>query len=187
MPGDLWQRFANLRVLYAYFYTHPGKKLLFMGGEFGQWFEWNEAESLQWHLLEHEPHRHLQAYVRDLNMLYRREPALHELEFDPAGFEWIDCHDSDNSVISFLRRARRADDCVAVVCNFTPIPRRGYRIGVPAEGFYRELLNSDSMFYGGSNLGNGAGVPAEPTPWQSQPFSLQIEVPPLAAVVLKRQ
>jgi 1,4-alpha-glucan branching enzyme len=187
MPGDLWQKFANLRVFFTYFFTHPGKKLLFMGGEFGQWWEWNEAESLQWHLLEYPAHRQVQLLVSDLNRLYREQPALHEVEFEPGGFEWIDCNDSDNSVVSFLRFARRRDDCLAVVCNFTPVPRAAYRIGVPAPGFYRELLNSDSMFYGGSNMGNGSGLSTEAFACHGRPCSLLVDVPPLGAVVLKRQ
>jgi 1,4-alpha-glucan branching enzyme len=187
MPGDLWQKFANLRVFFAYFYTHPGKKLLFMGGEIGQWREWIEAESLDWHLLEYASHQQVQACVRDLNALYRREPALHDLEFEPAGFEWIDCNDSDSSVVSFLRRARRSDDYVVVVCNFTPVPRHAYRIGVPDGGFYRELFNSDSGFYGGSNMGNGSGLMADSVPLHGRPCSLRVEAPPLGAVILKRQ
>ena len=187
MPGDFWQRFANARVFYTYFHTHPGKKLLFMGGEFGQWRECNEVESLDWNLLAYAPHQQLQACVRDLGVLYRNEPALHELDFEPAGFEWIDCNDSDCSVVSFLRRARRAEDYVVVVCNFTPVARHGYRIGVPDGGFYRELFNSDSTYYGGSNIGNGSGLTTEPTPWHGRPFSLLVEVPPLGGVVLKRQ
>ena len=187
MPGDFWQRFANARAFYTYFYTHPGKKLLFMGGEFGQWREWNEAESLDWHLLEYAPHRELQACVSDLSKLYRSEPALHDLDFDPAGFEWIDCNDSDSSVVSFLRRARRAEDYLVVVCNFTPVPRRRYRIGVPDGGFYREIFNSDSMFYGGSNVGNGSGLNTEPAPCHGRPHSLLVEIPPLGGVILKRQ
>jgi 1,4-alpha-glucan branching enzyme len=187
MPGDLWQRFANVRVFYTYFYCHPGKKLLFMGGEFGQWREWVEAHSLDWHLLQYPSHQQLQACVRDLNILYRREPALHDLEFEPAGFEWIDCNDSDSSVVSFLRRARNPDNYVVVVCNFTPVPRRSYRVGVPAAGFYGELFNSDSMFYGGGNMGNGSGLMAESTSWHGRPYSLRVEVPPLGGVILKRQ
>ncbi len=187
MPGDLWQRFANVRVFYTYFYTHPGKKLLFMGGDIGQWREWVEAESLDWHLLQYPSHQQLQACVRDLNALYRQEPALHELDFEPAGFEWIDCNDSDSSVVSFLRRARNPDDFVVVVCNFTPVPRRAYRVGVPLGGFYRELFNSDSMFYGGTNIGNGSGLMANPRPCHGRPCSLLVEVPPLGGVILKRQ
>ncbi|MBI5097105.1 MAG: 1,4-alpha-glucan branching protein GlgB, partial [Nitrospirae bacterium] len=149
MPGDFWQRFSNLRALYGYMYGHPGKKLLFMGGEIGQWIEWNHAESLDWHLLQYEPHQKLQRFVKDLNALYKREPALYEIDFDYTGFEWIDFHDADNCILSFLRRGRTYDDILIFVCNFTPVPRYPYRIGVPKAGFYRELMNSDSEIYGG--------------------------------------
>src|SRR2546427_4959804 len=157
MPGDLWQRFANLRTFYGYMWGHPGKKLLFMGGEFGQWSEWNFAQSLDWHLLEprSDPrHAQLRQFVSDLNHLYQREPALNELDCDPAGFSWIDCYDSDNSVVSFMRRGKKAEDTLVFICNFTPIPRHGYRLGVPNQGEYIELLNSDATPYGGSGLGN---------------------------------
>ena len=187
MPGDLWQKFANLRLLYGFMYGHPGKKLLFMGGEIGQWREWHPRTSLDWHLLGHEPHRKLQAFVRDLNRLYRSEPALYELDFDPAGFEWIDCQDTDNSVVSFLRRAKDPEQFLVFVCNFTPIPRYGYRIGVPAPGFYAEVLNSDSEIYGGSNVGNWGGVHADPRPWQWRPYSVELTLPPLGVMVLKRR
>jgi 1,4-alpha-glucan branching enzyme len=186
MPGDDWQQFANLRALYAFMWGHPGKKLLFMGGEFGQRREWDHEQSLDWHLLGQGPyHQGLQRLVRDLNRLHRGEPALHELDADPAGFAWIDCADWEQSVLSFLRRARRAGDAVVVVCNFTPVPRHGYRVGVPWPGYYRELLNSDAAEYGGSNLGNAGGVWAEPTPWQGQPHSLALTLPPLGVLMLK--
>jgi 1,4-alpha-glucan branching enzyme len=186
MPGDDWQQFANLRALYAFMWGHPGKKLLFMGGEFGQRREWDHDRSLDWHLLDQGPyHRGLQRLVRDLNRLHRHEPSLHQLDADPAGFAWIDCADWEQSVLSFLRRARHAEDCVIVVCNFTPVPRHGYRVGVPRPGFYRELLNSDAGEYGGGNLGNAGGVWAEPTPWQGQPHSLVLTLPPLAVLMLK--
>ncbi|MBI4400641.1 MAG: 1,4-alpha-glucan branching protein GlgB [Nitrospirae bacterium] len=185
MPGDHWQRFANLRALFGYAYGHPGKKMVFMGGEFGQWWEWNHDDSLQWHLLEYEPHRGVQRYVRDLNQLYWAEPALHQVDFDWSGFQWIDFSDADQSVIAFLRRARAADDCVVCVCNFTSVPRTGYRIGVPAPGWYRELLNSDAAVYGGSNMGNLGGVQAEPTPWHGLPYSVSLTLPPLAVLFLK--
>jgi 1,4-alpha-glucan branching enzyme len=187
MPGDDWQQFANLRALYAFMWGHPGKKLLFMGGEFGQRREWDHDRSLDWHLLDQGPyHRGLQRLVRDLNRLHRHEPALHELDADPAGFAWIDCADWEQGVLSFLRRARNADDCVIVVCNFTPVPRHAYRVGVPRPGYYRELLNSDAGEYGGSNLGNGGGAWAEPTSWQGQPQSLALTLPPLGVLLLKR-
>ena len=186
MPGDDWQQFANLRTLYAFMWAHPGKKLLFMGGEFGQRREWHHDRSLDWHLLEQGPyHRGLQRLVRDLNRLHRREPALHELDAEPAGFAWIDCADSAQSVLSFVRRARDAGDFVVVVCNFTPVPRYAYRVGVPAPGYYRELLNSDAGEYGGSNLGNAGGVWAEPTPWQGQRCSLALTLAPLGVLMLK--
>jgi 1,4-alpha-glucan branching enzyme len=186
MPGDDWQRFANLRALYAFMWTHPGKKLLFMGGEIGQRREWHHDRSLDWHLLGEGPyHRGLQRLVRDLNRLYRGERALHELDADPAGFGWIDCADWEQSVLSFVRRARDAGDFVLVVCNFTPVPRVAYRVGVQRPGYYREMINSDAGEYGGSNLGNAGGVWAEPTPWQGQPHSLTLTLPPLAVLVLK--
>jgi 1,4-alpha-glucan branching enzyme len=186
MPGDDRQKFANLRCFYGFMYGHPGKKLLFMGGEFGQTREWNHDASLDWHLLDQGPyHRGLQRLVADLNRLYRGEPALHELDFDPAGFQWIDCNDSEQSIVSFVRRAADPADFVLVVSNFTPMVRRGYRVGAPAGGFYRELSNTDATVYGGSNLGNAGGVWADPIPWQGQPHSVALTLPPLATLVLK--
>jgi len=185
MPGDNWQKFANLRTLFSYQWTQPGKKLLFMGGEFGQWNEWNYRSSLDWHLLQWEPHAGLQRYVRDLNRLYRAQPALHQVDFEPAGFEWLDFADASASVISYLRRARDPSDFVVVVLNFTPVVRTNYRIGVPAPGYYRELLNSDAAVYGGSNVGNAGGVWAEAVPWHGRPFSLNLTLPPLAVLILK--
>jgi 1,4-alpha-glucan branching enzyme len=185
MPGDEWQRFANLRAVYAYMTAFPGKKLLFMGGEFGQWNEWNVQTGLDWYLLEKAFHRQVQQFVKDLNHLYTREPALHEVDFHWDGFEWIDFHDVDNSIVSFVRYAKGKREAVVVVANFTPMPRSGYRVGVPAPGFYREILNSDSAHYGGSNMGNAGGLPSEPTPWQGQPHSILLTVPPLAVVYLK--
>jgi 1,4-alpha-glucan branching enzyme len=186
MPGDDWQKFAGLRALYGFMYGHPGKKHLFMGGEFGQTREWNHDTSLDWHLLDQGPyHRGLQSLVRDLNRVYRAEPALHQVDFEPAGFEWMDCSDADQSVVAFVRRARDARDFVLVACNFTPVPRHGYRVGVPVEGFYRELLNTDAAYYGGSNLGNAGGVRAEPRPWIGQPWSVTLTLPPLGVVMLK--
>ncbi len=185
MPGDDWQRFANLRALYAFMYAHPGKKLLFMGSEFGQFNEWNAQTGLDWHWLDRDLNHRLLAFVRDLNALYRAEPALHEVDFDWEGFEWIDFRDVDNSIVSLVRRARNRDDLVIVAANYTPIPREGYRIGVPRAGFYREILNSDSVHYGGGNLGNSGGLAAEPQPWQNQPYSLKVTIPPLGVVYLK--
>jgi 1,4-alpha-glucan branching enzyme len=184
MPGDAWQKFANLRLLLAYQATTPGKKLLFMGGEFGQGREWRVAGELDWDLLAIDWHRGVHACAADLNRLYRDLPALHELDFEPGGFQWIDCHDADHSVLCFLRRAR--DGAFAVVAlNFTPVPREGYRIGVPAMGLYREVFNSDSRFYRGSDIGNGEGVHAERLEWMGFPCSLVLTLPPLAAVILK--
>ncbi len=185
MPGDLWQRFANLRALYGYMYGHPGKNMLFMGGEFGQWWEWNHDDSLQWHLCQHESHAGLQRYVRDLNWLYRNEPALHEVDYDWTGFQWIDINDTENSVISFLRKARDPNNQVVCVCNFTPVPRHGYRIGVPSLGHYRELLNSDAETYGGSNMGNGGGVMSEPISAHGFPNSIVLTLPPLSVLYFK--
>jgi 1,4-alpha-glucan branching enzyme len=185
MPGDYWQKFANLRLLYGYMFAHPGKKLSFMGGEFGQWNEWNFQGSLDWMLLDFDPHRKLQRYVQDLNALYRAQPALHEVDFSWEGFQWIDFHDVDQSIVSFLRRAKGPDDLLVVAANFTPVPREGYRVGVPVPGFYSEIMNSDSEAYWGSNMGNRGGLPADPVPWQGQPYSLLLTLPPLAIVYLK--
>jgi hypothetical protein len=163
MPGDDWQKFANLRLFYAFMYGYPGKKLMFMGAEFGQTREWYHEASLDWHLLDTGPlHRGLQTLVRDLNRLYRGERALHQVDFEPAGFQWIDCDDADQSVVSFVRRARDSGDFVLVDANFTPVPWPGYRVGAPRGGYYRELLNTDATVYGGSGLGNAGGAWAEP-------------------------
>jgi 1,4-alpha-glucan branching enzyme len=185
MSGDAWQKYATLRTLYAYMYGHPGKKLLFMGGEFGQWREWNHDESLDWHLLERPLHAGLQGWVRDLNNLYRSEPALHEIDFDGAGFEWIDCSDALNSVVGFLRRGRRPDDLLLVVCNFTPVVREQYRVGVPSGGFWAERLNSDATLYGGSGQGTGGGVHAEAVDMHGRPYSLNLTLPPLGVLVFQ--
>jgi 1,4-alpha-glucan branching enzyme len=186
MPGDEWQRFANLRVLYTYMFTHPGKKLLFMGTEFGQGLEWNSAGVLDWYVLQYPLHSGLQRLVRDLNALYRRCGELHRREFEWAGFDWLDCHDSEQSILSFLRRD--GDRFLMVIVNLTPVPRYGYRIGVPSPGLYREVLNSDSEIYGGSNLGNGGEqLVAEELPWMNRPYSLSLSVPPLGALVLALQ
>lgn len=187
MPGDAWQKLANLRLLYAYMYAHPGKKMLFMGSEFGQGREWDHDTSLDWHLLDWEPHRGVQRLVADLNRLYTTQPALHEVDFDWRGFEWLDCHDADNSVLSFIRRGKDPSDFVVAVCNFTPVVRHNYRVGVSEPGFYRELLNTDAEIYAGSNVGNWGGVQAEPIPHLDRPYSLNLTLPPLAAVFLKLQ
>ncbi len=168
-------------------YGHPGKKLLFMGAEFGQWAEWSEARSLDWHLLEGEDHQQLQKFVGDLGKLYLAEPALFEVDNSWEGFQWIDFADADSSIISFLRRAKDPNDVLIFVCNFTPQPRPGYRIGLPVDGFYREILNSDWEQYGGSGVDNAGGVGAEALPWQSCQFSAPINLPPLGVVVLKPQ
>ncbi len=182
MPGDHWQRFANLRLLYGYMFGHPGKKLLFMGDEFGQWREWNHDESLDWHLLASEDHRGQQRWVRDLNTLYRGEPALHRLDCDPAGFEWVDCNDNARSVISFLRRGGPGTAPVMFACNFTPVPRTNYRVGVPVAGYWQEIINSDARLYGGSGLGNFGGVESAPLSLHGRPQSLTITLPPLGIV-----
>ncbi len=161
VPGDLWQKFANMRLLYGYMWAHPGKKLTFMGGEFGQWNEWNHDAALQWDLLKWESHRGLQKFVADLNRMYRNEPALHEVDFDYTGFEWIDCHNYNDSILAFMRKAKNPEDFLVVMCNFTPVPRTDYRLGVPELCWYEEICNSDSTYYGGSNLGNGPGLMAE--------------------------
>jgi len=186
MPGDDWQKFANLRLLLGYQYTQPGKKLLFMGGEFGQWGEWDHERSLEWRLLQYLPHQGLQRWVRDLNAFYRSQPALYEKDFTPEGFEWVDFKDTDNSVISYLRKGVNPDDPVLGVCNFTPVPRQGYRIGVPREGFWREMLNSDAPEYGGSGWGNFGGVSADPIPSHGKSHSLSISIPPLSILIFKR-
>ncbi len=180
MPGDDWQRFANLRALLGYMYAQPGKKLLFMGGEIGQWREWQHDQALDWHLLEAREHAGMQQWLADLNRAYRSEPALHELDCDPAGFEWIDCRDAESSVVSLLRKARGGERPVLVVCNFTPVPRLNYQVGAPRGGFWRELLNSDARDYGGSGLGNMGGVEAAPVPAHGRHFSLALTLPPLS-------
>ncbi len=185
MPGDMWQQFANLRILLAYQYAHPGKKLLFMGQEFAQRLEWSETRSLDWHLLQHEPHRGIQRLVGDLNKLLTNEPALHQVDFDWLGFEWIDANDSDNSVYSFIRRGKNPDDMLIVVINATPVVRYGYHIGVPRAGHYEEVLNTDATIYGGSNVGNLGGMNAGEHAWQGRRHSLALTIPPLAAVFLK--
>jgi len=185
MPGDEWQKFANLRLLLGYMYGEPGKKILFMGGEFGQWTEWEHSRSLQWHLLEHGRHRGIQMFVKDLNRLYLSEPALYELDFDPEGFEWINFRDADSSVVSFIRRGKDPAETLVFVFNFTPVPRKDYRIGAPLPGFYHELINSDAECYGGSNIGMGGGISADHLPWDRQPYSLKLQLPPLGMLLLK--
>jgi len=245
MPGDEWRKFANARAFLAYMYAHPGKKLLFMGCEIGQYEEWNANGSVRWELLQYEPHRRLQLMVQELNRLYSSQPALYEIDFNYTGFEWVDFHDVENSVIAFIRRAqdprdfllfccnftpvvrelnrlyraspalyevdfhhtgfewvdfadgqnsiiaflRRAEDpndFILVCCNFTPVPRTGYEFGVPAEGFYREILNTDSEFFGGSQLGNGGVVSSRPVPRHGRPCSISVTLPPLAVVAFRK-
>lgn len=188
MTGDLWQRFANLRAFYGYMWGHPGKKLLFMGAEFGQWSEWNYKESLDWHLLappSDARHAQLLAYLRDLNHFYAQEPALSELDAEPGGFSWIDPHDSDNSVISFQRRGEKEEDTLVFISNFTPVVRYDYRVGVPFAGEYHELLNSDANHYGGGGVVNSLPMTSEAVYWQSCPHSIVLTLPPLATVIVK--
>ncbi len=185
MPGDDWQKFANLRSLYGYMWTHPGKKLLFMGGEFGQWREWNHDQSLDWHLLEHAPHQGLRHWVQDLNRIYRQEPALYQRDFSNDGFEWVDVHDWESSIVSYLRKGSDPNDAILVVCNFTPVPRANYRVGVPHGGYWRELLNSDAPHYGGSGQGNLGGVDATPVGAHGRYHSLTLLLPPLSVLVFK--
>jgi len=185
MPGDDWQKFANLRLLFGYMWAHPGKKLLFMGSELAMRDEfWDEA-SVDWALQDSPPHRGIQQLMADLNRLHVEEPALHELDFEWSGFEWIEANDAANSVIAFQRRARNQDNAIVVVCNFTPVVRDDYRVGVPRPGYYREMLNTDSGYYWGSGAGNGGGVNAEPIPWNGKPWSISLRLPPLAASYFK--
>jgi 1,4-alpha-glucan branching enzyme len=184
MPGDEWQQFANLRLLYGYMWAHPGKPLLFMGGEFGQRREWQHDESLEWHVLQYPRHAGVQRWLKDLNALYRSLPALYAHDFSPAGFEWVDCHDSEDSVLSFLRRGATPAETVLVVCNFTPVPRANYRLGVPLDGRWAERLNSDAREYGGSGCGNLGGIEASPLPSHGRYFSLTLQLPPLGVLYL---
>ena len=186
MPGDLWQKYANLRLLYGYMWGHPGKKLLFMGDEFAQWREWKHDESLDWHLLQWPSHDGVKRLVADLNALYAAEPALHQVDFEWTGFEWLELHDWENSVLAFLRRGKEPEEEIIVVCNFTPVVREGYCVGVPSGGFYRELLNTDAEPYGGSNVGNVGGAWAHPHAHAGRPFHLSLRLPPLGVLFLKR-
>jgi 1,4-alpha-glucan branching enzyme len=186
MPGDRWQRFANLRAYYGFMWGHPGKKLLFMGGEIAQEREWNHDVSLDWHLLDDPLHRGVHSLVRDLNRLHRELPALHQRDAEPSGFQWLVADDAENSVIAWARRGDDEGTLVVVVSNFTPVPRLNYRIGVPLPGFYREALNTDSQIYGGSDVGNLGGVASKALPSHGQPCSLSLTLPPLATVILER-
>ena len=185
MPGDDWQKFANLRLLLGYMYAHPGKKLLFMGDEFGQRREWNHDDSLDWHLLQVPQHQGVQQWLKHLHILYRGEPALHELDVEPGGFEWVDCADWEKSIISFLRIGKTAGDYLLVVCNFTPVMRYDYRVGVPAGGYWKEVLNSDAGEYGGSGHGNLGGINAMPVPYHGRYHSFPLIVPPLGIIFFK--
>jgi len=186
MPGDSWRQFANLRALYGYMWGHPGKKLLFMGCEFGQRREWAHDDALEWWVLQYPEHSGLRNWVGDLNRVYRSEPALHEIDFDQAGFEWIDCHDSEASVIAFIRKSRKGAT-VVVACNFTPLPRENYVLGVPGGGFWREILNSDAPLYGGSGIGNYGGIEAAPVPAHGRMHSVTLTLPPLSVMFLKSE
>jgi 1,4-alpha-glucan branching enzyme len=185
MPGDEWQRFANARAFLGYMYGHPGKKLLFMGSEIGDSFEWNHQQQLNWWLLDYDIHHKFQEYNAALNALYKSEPALYEIDFQPTGFEWIDFHDARQSIVSFVRRAKRPEDYLVFVCNFTPQPQPKYCIGMPEAGLHREIFNSDAECFGGSNMGNGGYVNAEETPSHGRPASATVTIPPLGIVVLK--
>jgi len=184
MSGDVWQKFANLRLLYAYQYAHPGKKLLFMGGEFGQWNEWNEAQSLDWEVAGMDKHAGLSNLVKDLNHLYCNQSALYAREFDADGFQWLSCDDEENSVLAFVRR--READFIICIFNFTPVARENYAIGVPEAGTYSELLNTDAQWYGGSNMGNGGDVEAQAKQNHGFAYSLNLTLPPLAALFFHR-
>lgn len=185
MPGDDWRKFANLRLLYGFMFSHPGKKLLFMGGEIGQWAEWNHDVSLDWHLLQYPFHAGLRRWVRDLNTLYRGDRSLYEMDFDPSGFEWVDCNDFERSIVSFIRKGKSPNDMTLFVCNFTPLPRHNYRVGVPFDVEWKEVLNSDAPLYGGSGLGNMGGITASPLPVHGRPYSLSMTIPPLGVLVLR--
>ncbi|PZR66856.1 MAG: 1,4-alpha-glucan branching enzyme, partial [Solirubrobacterales bacterium] len=184
MAGDRWQKLANLRALYAYMYAHPGKKLLFMGSELAQEAEWSHERSLDWHLLERPEHAGIQALVRDLNHRYREQPALWELDSDPAGFSWLEPNGADDNVIAFARHSRDGERVLVFAANLSPVPRTGFRLGLPRSGRWREALNTDSAFYGGGDVGNLGGVQAEPIPWHGQQVSAEVTLPPLAAIWL---
>ena len=185
MPGDFWQKFANLRLYYSYMYAHPGKNLLFMGGEFGQWKEWSATKSLDWHLLDNEPHQKLLYFNRKLNGLYQQENALWEIDFDSQGFEWIDCNDAENSTLSFVRKGKKEDDMIVCIFNFTPVPRKGYRLGVPKAGEYEEIFNTDQEKYYGSGFGSNGIVKSTEKSWQGRDNSVELTLPPLSGIYLK--
>ncbi|MBQ4432093.1 MAG: 1,4-alpha-glucan branching protein GlgB, partial [Synergistaceae bacterium] len=183
MSGDWWQKRANLRLLYGYMWGHPGKKLLFMGGEFAQGLEWNHDSACEWHLLQKDDFRGIQDWVRDLNKAYKKYPPLYELDFSPEGFRWVDCSDWQDSVIVWLRKGKSDDEYILCAANFTPVPRYGYRVGVPRSGFWKEILNSDATKYGGSGLGNCGGMEAEMVGWDNMPYSMPLTLPPLGIVM----
>jgi 1,4-alpha-glucan branching enzyme len=185
MRGDYWQQFANMRLLFSYMFAQPGKKLMFMGAELGQWGEWRHDTSLDWHLLHHELHARLQILVGDLNRLYRREPALHQLDGDAHGMEWVEANDAEYSVLAFLRKARDPMDRILCVLNFTPLPRHNYRVGVDFGEAWHEVLNSDATVYGGSGHGNGGMIGVTPLPWHGRRVSLNLTLPPLGALMIK--
>jgi 1,4-alpha-glucan branching enzyme len=185
MPGDDWQKFANLRLLFGYMYAQPGKKLLFMGADVAQWHEWQHDSSVEWHLLQWAPHTGVHNWVKALNYAYRCEAALHELDSDPAGFQWVDCNDADSSVLSLLRKKPATSEVMLAAFNFTPVPRYNYRMGVPQGGYWREILNSDAQEYGGGGIGNLGGCHATDVPSHGMPHSLELTLPPLAAVFFK--
>jgi len=187
MPGDTWQKFANLRLLYGYMYGHPGKKLLFMGGEFGQWDEWDFEKSLDWHLAKEQSHKQLQLWIKDLNAIFAKELALHQLDFERMGFEWVDTQDWEKSIISFSRRGISPDHPIVVVCNFTPMTRQNYRLGVPRSGHWKEILNSDASEYGGSGQGNLGGVTSEVHRYHGRDHSISITLPPFGALFFRSE
>lgn len=187
MPGDEWQKYANLRLLFGYMFAHPGKKLHFMGSEFGQWKEWSHDESLEWYSLEFSYHPGIHRWIKDLNHCYRKEPALHELDFSKDGFEWIDSHDWEDCIVSFLRKGKGTNEVLLVICNFTPVPRQNYRVGVPSGGFWTEVLNSDAPIYGGSGQGNFGGLEAAPIPAHGRYHSLSLTIPPLSVLFFKNE
>jgi 1,4-alpha-glucan branching enzyme len=185
MPGDYWQKFAGLRAAYGYFFGHPGKKLLFMGGEFGQFIEWKYKESLDWHLLDYPMHEKMYRYVRDINHLYASERALYEVDSHYDGFEWIDCNDTEHSIVSFIRKGKDWRDMLIFVCNFTPAAYDNYRIGAPLDTDYEEIFNSDHEKYGGSNVLNSEIIRAENLPCHNKPYSMSLRIPPLSVVILR--
>jgi 1,4-alpha-glucan branching enzyme len=184
MPGDKWQKLANLRALYAFMWAHPGKNLLFMGGEIAQEQEWSHERSLDWHLLEDPQHEGVRRLVRDLNHVYRDQRALWDVDFEPSGFDWLEPNDAENNVVSFLRRSEDGEEVLVALCNLSPVPRAGYRMGLPRGGRWREAVNTDADVYGGSGVGNFGGVDAEDVPWHGQPHSAEVTLPPLGVVWL---